>query len=827
MTFSPRNLAYLLALAGSAGAATIHVDPNYLGTLQDGSLEHPWSSIDKCFSKAVAGDRCLLEPGDYNLATPSGGTLGRIANSGTAASPIVVEARVQGSVYIGAWQALAWQRDAAKPALWHGTLATPLASRISTLQAVTAGVLEQNGARLIFLPQHTFLREFTWPRSDDFYPRTTEMRNSSYSAYQSKIALPAGDLAGAKVHVFRNEEQGAVVRTVSGRTNDYSVAVSDGNPNDDLSSRGATRRFWLSGHASLLDPAVDKGAWTWNAATEKASMVFDVDPGVMSLALQISALGPNLSGRSYWTFRGMTFLGIVPVTDETSTGLRFESVRFDSPGLHAGLSAFSDVAPDLSGVVLRGSGNVVERSVFSKCPNSCLEILGSGATVRNSVFEYSQLNAGAYTGAVHVMAPDATVRDNQISEAGVSGIVLNSGSARARVSNNLIDHWGRLSFARGGGIVAMHKGVGTAEIDSNMVFRQAVIDVPSSDPLPGGGINLLFSRDQAWIHHNIVDEAVVGIRLGGDMGAGSGLDNSRANTIRSNDFGPGVRWSWLKTDMRDQPGFTGTTMQGNILRTGAGWVSGYIYTASQITDLAANTALEGGTTGYNLLPVQDPLFASRAYPDWDFGLLAGSPAIDAGIAYDLPDGRKLPFSGSAPDIGAVEFGTVWRAGVKPKTPDPVPSTVFGMDDPSLWTVPSDQTVLADAANKAEGAASFSVVPSGYKVLESSTVDQTAVGGTGFVSLNVYVPSQQSNPWWVGTVQIFVECPSRGLWNQWVGQIELTNLPKDAWQTASLPIPAFVAQQLKGATYSDLKVRVAVNLNPGSGNLGLDNLRFED
>ena len=36
---------------------------------------------------------------------------------------------------------------------------------------------------------------------------------------------------------------------------------------------------------------------------------------------------------------------------------------------------------------------------------------------------------------------------------------------------------------------------------------------------------------------------------------------------------------------------------------------------------------------------------------------------------------------------------------------------------------------------------------------------------------------------------------------------------------------YVAKQLQGASYSDLKVRVAVNLNPGSGALGLDNLRF--
>ncbi len=88
-----------------------------------------------------------------------------------------------------------------------------------------------------------------------------------------------------------------------------------------------------------------------------------------------------------------------------------------------------------------------------------------------------------------------------------------------------------------------------------------------------------------------------------------------------------------------------------------------------------------------------------------------------------------------------------------------------------------------------------------------------------------VPVLQANPWYAGAVQLYVESPSRGIWNQWVGQISLTELANGEWSTQRLPIPSYISQALAGAPYSDLVVRISVNTNPGSGNLLLDNVRF--
>lgn len=825
MKYPLRTVSILALLASFTGAAVIHFDPDHTG-VQDGSMENPWTTLDKCFTLANPGDVCLLEPGDYNLATPGGGSIGLVKRSGTATAPIRVEARLEGSVLIGAWHDLTWTNIGTN--LWKGTPTTPFVASIHNLQAQTASFLTQSGVRLLYRSRHAFIRHATWPRNSDVFPRTRETSSgSNYSIYRVS-ALPPGRLVGAKVHVFRNEEQGAVVRTVASKFTESSLGIADGDPdNDEMASRGGFRRYWITDHPDLLDPAVDDGIWTYDPSNESIRLASSIDPSQLGLSLQVSSVGPMFFGQSYWTFNGVKFFGVVPTTDDATTGIRFENVSFQGVGLSQGMKGFSGTQLDISGLVLRGSGHVVDRSSFILCPNSCVEVVGSGVTVKNSSFTYTQLNGGAYTGSVHVQGPNALVRDNKFEELGVSGVVLSKGSNGSRVSNNFIDLWGRLSFSRGGGVVAIGKGNGTSEIDSNMILRQSIIDVPQSDPLPGGGINLLFGRDNAFVHHNIIDGAMVGIRLGGLMGAADpNQDNSFGNSIFSNDVGPRVGYSWLRISMATANPYSGSRMFNNIFREDAGFQSFYVDKFSQIVPTSAGLGIAGGSIGNLLLKDRDPLFIDPTSPEWDYGLASGSLAIDGGIAYVLPDGKTVGFKGLAPDIGAVEFGTSWRAGIKPPEPSPS-SSALSMDDPSIWTIPVDQPVDANSQNKVEGVASFSVVPTGYKILETPSLDQSVVLGTKFVSVGVQVPSQQSNPWWVGTVQVYLDCPSRGLWNQWVGQIELTNLPKDSWQVARLPLPEFIAIQLGGATYSDLKVRLTVNLNPGSGNLGLDDFRFEN
>lgn len=825
------------AFAAISQAKTIHFKPDYAQADADGSAEHPWPTLDKCFSQAVAGDVCLLEPGAYNLATPTGGTLGRIANSGTATSPIVMEARLPGTAFIGAWHELDWNETVAGSGIWTGTLRTPLAASIPALQGVWSSRLAQSGARLWYLDRRTILPEARWPRSESIFPRAAYMTSgwaaTRYDRY-TLPGLPPGTFSGAKVHGYRIEEEGAVVRTVGTRLSGDQVSIVNGMmADDDYTESGKRHRAWVSSHPDLLDASLDLGRWTWDHNNQNVRMVYHMDPDLTHFVLQVSAVGPDLAGRSHWTFRNLNFMGVVPVDDAATTGISYEGVSIQGVGLSEGIVDFLGSNSDLTGFVINGTGTSIDRSNFTLCPNSCVEILGSRVSVTNSSFTYSQLNAGAYSGTIHVKGSDIDVRNNYLSELGTSGIVFNRDADRVRISQNRIENWGRLAYSRAGGVSGFYHGTGSIEVDSNVILNQSVIDVPETDPLPGVGLNLMFGRNNVFAHHNIIDHAMVGIRLGGFYG--NPEDNSQNNTIVSNTVGANTRYGWLRVQMASASPYSGSTIANNIFRTGCGYKEMEDYTFSEIVPASSTDPIAGGAIHHNLLPSVDPLFLDPTSSAWDFRLATGSPAIDAGVTYDLPGGIRVPYLGAAPDLGAIENGTNWTAGVKPENPgdpedpedpeDPPASGPFSMDDAALWTIPADEAVAVSTSDKNEGTGSFSVTPAGYKILESHPVTQDAVGGTSFVAFDFKISSLQANPWWVGAIQLYVECPSLNVWNQWIGQIELTGLAKDEWQTGRLAVPEYVAKQLQGASYSDLKVRVAVNLNPGSGALGLDNLRF--
>jgi hypothetical protein len=363
-------------------------------------------------------------------------------------------------------------------------------------------------------------------------------------------------------------------------------------------------------------------------------------------------------------------------------------------------------------------------------------------------------------------------------------------------------------------VAAYNVGFGVT-IDSNLILDETPVDPVRSNPRPGAGIHLMFGRNKALVHHNVIDNAVTGIRLGGFYG--NPEDHSRDNLILSNTIGAGVQYSWV-TSLAGAQSHLGTRLANNIFRTQAAY--NFAVGSVFMRTFSPNDGLTGGTPDHNLLPTQNPLFLDPTPYEWNFGLATGSPAIDAGatIASIHPS-----WLGAAPDIGAIEHGTAWRAGLEPETPV-VQGGALSLDNTLGWSIPADQPVTI-STDRTEGRGAFSVTPSGYKILQSPAVASTSVGGLGFAVLDMLVPVLQANPWYAGAVQLYVECPSRGIWNQWVGQISLTELANGEWSTQRLPIPSYISQALAGAPYSDLVVRISVNTNPGSGNLLLDNVRF--
>ena len=114
---------------------------------------------------------------------------------------------------------------------------------------------------------------------------------------------------------------------------------------------------------------------------------------------------------------------------------------------------------------------------------------------------------------------------------------------------------------------------------------------------------------------------------------------------------------------------------------------------------------------------------------------------------------------------------------------------------------------------------------GYVALRSSKLGTLGPSIGDIVSWDIKLPTQQANPWWFGTSQLYVEIPSLGMYNAFVGQVELTGLPPAQWRTLSLKLPDYVLGKLRGE-YSDLVLTVVVNVPYNApGSYLLDNLRF--
>ena len=93
-----------------------------------------------------------------------------------------------------------------------------------------------------------------------------------------------------------------------------------------------------------------------------------------------------------------------------------------------------------------------------------------------------------------------------------------------------------------------------------------------------------------------------------------------------------------------------------------------------------------------------------------------------------------------------------------------------------------------------------------------------------VSVDLFVPSSQPNPFWTGALQMFLSCPSANVFNQYIGQVELTGKPQNRYSTLRFPLPA-ATQSTLAQSLSDCAFSFALNVNQTNRTWILDNLRF--
>ncbi|KYF54952.1 hypothetical protein BE08_40100 [Sorangium cellulosum] len=150
----------------------------------------------------------------------------------------------------------------------------------------------------------------------------------------------------------------------------------------------------------------------------------------------------------------------------------------------------------------------------------------------------------------------------------------------------------------------------------------------------------------------------------------------------------------------------------------------------------------------------------------------------------------------------------------------------GFDDPAApWT--SDEAGLgSDFTQFTEGSSSLQLNGCNFMAVESPfflTADWQAVGDR--LQFDLFVPSSQPNPFWVGGIQVMVTIPGANIFSLPIpAWTNLTTLPRGAWSTIEFVVPPNVKAALLG-DFADAQLRIEVTTASCQDPLLLDNLRF--
>lgn len=142
-----------------------------------------------------------------------------------------------------------------------------------------------------------------------------------------------------------------------------------------------------------------------------------------------------------------------------------------------------------------------------------------------------------------------------------------------------------------------------------------------------------------------------------------------------------------------------------------------------------------------------------------------------------------------------------------------------------WKADSD-TLSFETGLTTQGTAALGIDGAGHTMVRSRVFSASAEVGTASDELTVdlFIPGAQPNPYWIGALQLYLTCPSHGLYDAYQGQVELTPLFVGEFNTVSFQLSqnALTALNDAGAWCS---LGLALSVNDESGRYVLDNLAF--
>jgi len=791
------SILLAISMVLPTGAATSYFAASDTGLDSNpGTLAKPFKSLARCLDAlAGPGDICNLRQGTYEA------TSNEYRISGTPAAPIEVRAYQGEKATIQQGQVPVWQRLGTTT-----TWSTPfdMEALVAAQRAVTNQYYER-GIRL--WKGNEILQEATWPQqlsATYTHPTwTAEAGSNDQMIYCPSIQNV--DLTGAKVLTFNGDQTGVDARNVlgsgagwvriSGATHPWSVV-------------GPGSRFWIQGVRNMI---TSFNQWGYDPVQKRIYLrTSGYDPNVQGVRIQTSSIAFTLRGATYWSIYNLSFQGTSPYARGLTKQIRYSDLYVREPGLVRWPDQPYDFA-QFSGMIL-GAESKVHHSFFDGCDARCLFLLGERDTVDNNQVMFGG-RIGQFEGAISIGSPEAVVRRNRITFAGRDAIGFQSTNVGgAIVRRNSIEECGILANEGAGvSVFQIRTPAGSkVRIDSNLIRR-----------MKGNSVGVYLEGSQnVEVYRNIFTDMGTAVTVVGDDDfaglAGIRIISNSGFKLRNSLF------------LRNPGSLSGSILANNILD--GGFVQAARHPIPLVESPMSLASLQATGIGYhsNLGPGVDPLYTSTTYDD--FSLKPASPAwgtgmILPGINYGPGADPALVFTGSTPDMGAVNAGSLpWPFG---NHDDDVGNPILGMEDPSRWHSfwTSDPVIKTYSTDRVQGAYSLAVQPLPWVPLESDPIDWDLAKGALGLRFYFKVPE---TPKWIGGIQIFLDAPSLGIWNAACDNIPLGLFTRDKWVGQSISFDQWILDKLRSSNnirIKDLRIRMAYNAEAGGPPLLIDNMSF--
>ena len=570
-----------------------------------GTLTAPFRTIQHCVTVAQPGDTCFIRAGVYRETVIP-------AHSGTEAAPILIMPFDQEPVTIdGSDPVTAWSE-------FRGSIFQAAAT--SSPELLANQVFVDGG----------MLPEARWPSTglDPMRPTWATAGPGTTHETLSDPNLPAIDWTGATAHIWGGTDAFVHETAVVSASAPGHVTLGGLRPKicPQVCLAPGTA-YYLMGKLAALDSPAE---WFFDAAAQRLYLWApgDANPNQLNVRMKQRNYALDLRGRSYIHIIGLKLFASSIIMDENSAHNVIEGIQASYishyttlPPPEAGV-VVADQGSDFaalvaahvadSGLIIKGSYNVVKDSVLAYSAGNGVLLAGSYNTVDNNVIHDTGY-MGSYATAVYIVGHHQTVTNNTIYNTGRDGVTVDwhlTGEAFLynTIAHNDISSFGMLSVDAGGIYVCCAlDGFGTT-IAYNLIHDpanrapQALLAGLYTD---NGSNHFLF-------HHNVVWDISRGIAA-----------NGGSNNV------------WYN----------------NTIASGSVDAAGEFF-----NNVAPQANLKSGDN--NLAGGVDPLFTDATHAI--FTLQPRSPAIGIGrLLLGINDNS----TGAAPDAGAYDYGRpMWAAG---------------------------------------------------------------------------------------------------------------------------------------------------------------------